>query len=311
MQLVRKAAVANFALIDIICGRATRRRAKAMLCALLLPVLCLTPLSAAPARDGGPDALPRFRHVDAALASMTLKHIPSIRFLVSDDFPPFVYRSATGALTGYSIAVAQGLCREARIDCKFAVLKPEKLTSALQNDLGEAILYGLRMTPDNFKTMDFTRPYMKALGVFAGRRHTPVKAADARALAGKRIGVVKGAVHARWLAQNYTQSRIQPYAGLKAATEALRTAKTDVLFGDWLQLSFWTKGAASKDCCHLLPGWFPARDFAWNDLAIAVRRGDDTLRNTLDRHLDAMQKDGRLSAIARRFLPAPGGRDGK
>ena len=276
----------------------------------LLGAFLLWPAHAG-AGEGASDAIPGFRHVDAALASMTLKHVSSIRFLLSADFPPFVYRTSSGALTGYSVAVAQSLCREARIDCAFAVVPPGKLTTALQNGQGEAILYGLRMDTQAFRTMDFTRPYMKALGVFAYRKQTPITSPDARALAGRRIGVVKNTIHARWLSQNYTNSRIKLLDSFKAAAEALRTAKTDVLFGDWLQLSFWTAGSASKDCCRLLPGWFPARAFAWNDLAIAVKRGDDPMRNTLDRYLDNMQKDGRLTAIARRFLPVASREAGK
>ena len=289
----------------IFSGRSAARAWGGGLAALLGALLMFWP-AAARAGQNAPEAIPGFRHVDAALASRTLKPVSSIRFLLSPDFPPFVYRNANGALTGFSVAVAQSLCRDARINCAFAVVRPEELTAALRDGRGDAILYGMRMTTKAFSTLDFTRPYMKALGAFACRKQTPVKAADARALAGKRIGVVKNTIHARWLKENYPHSRIQLMNSFRDAAEALRTAKTDAFFGDWLQMSFWTAGSASRDCCRLLPGWFPARAFAWNDLAIAVKRGDNALRDTLDRYLDNMQKDGRLTAIARRFLPAAG-----
>ncbi len=264
--------------------------------------------AALPLRDGAALAagggLPLFRHVDAALAAMTLKKVPKVRFLVSPDFPPFAYRAANGALTGFSVAAAQSLCHKARMKCRFVIHPWEGLKKALADGEGDAILTGLRMSGENFATLDFTRPYLKALGAFACRRETPISAANARALAGKRIGVVRGTVHAAWLRRNFGRATILEYDDFATAAEALRTARVNVLFGDWLQLSFWAAGAASRGCCALLPGWFPARDFAANDLAIAVRRGDDALRNMLDRNLDALQQDGALSALARRFLPA-------
>jgi len=246
---------------------------------------------------------PLFRHVDAALAGMTLKHIRAVRFLVSDDFPPFIYRDASGALNGYSVAVARGVCAEARLHCSFVIVPWKDLRRALGEGRGDVILNGLRMDSAAFENLDFTRAYLKSMGRFAARRSAPVTATDARALAGRRIGVIKGTMHANWIRAHYTRSRIQPYDTLAAAREALRSAKIDVLFDDWLRMAYWTRGKASRNCCKLLPGWFPERDFAWNDLAMAVRRGNYALRDLLDQKMDILQSDGRLSALARRFLP--------
>ncbi len=254
---------------------------------------------------------PLFRHVDAALAGMTLKPVKTVRFLVSDDFPPFTYRNAAGALTGYSIAVAQAICAEARIRCTFVIRPWERLRSALLAGQGDVIAGGVRMDSAAFAKMDFTRPYLKAMGRFAVRKPSPLTAADAGALAGRRIGVIKGSIHARWIRAHYARSRIQPYDTLEKAREALRTARIDTLFDDWLRMAYWVSGRASRDCCQLLPGWFVERDFAWNDLAMAVRRGDGDLRRLLDQKMDALQADGRLAALAARFLPFGAAEAGK
>ncbi len=246
---------------------------------------------------------PLFRHVDAALAGVTIKPVKTLRFLVSDDFPPFAYRNAAGALSGYSIAVAQAICAEARIRCTFVIRPWEQLRSALLAGRGDVIAGGMRMDSAAFAKMDFTRPYLKAMGRFAARKPSPLSATDAGALAGRRIGVIKGSIHARWIRAHYTRSRIQPYDTLEKAREALRTARIDAFFDDWLRMAYWVSGRASRDCCQLLPGWFVERDFAWNDLAMAVRRGNDNLRQLLDQKMDALQADGRLAALAARFLP--------
>ncbi len=247
--------------------------------------------------------IPRFRHVDAGLAAMTLKRFPRIRFLVTADFPPFVYRTGRGRLTGYAMGVANALCAEARVKCDFIEVPWSRLQGALRTGVGDVILAGPRLTAENAEVMDFTRPYLRALGAFAVRRKGLIREATGQAMAGRRIGVVKDTVHAKWLRNNFGHSRIHQYGDFEKAAEALRTGRVDALFGDWLQLGFWVQGAASKDCCRLLPGWFAARDFTWNDTVMAVKRGNRALRRVLDRYLDVLDSEGRLALMAMRFLP--------
>ena len=96
-------------------------RMSKLLAACIIPWLLA--IGAAPLHAAGKGVpaveIPRFRHVDAGLAAMTLKRFPRIRFLVAADFPPFVYRTGRGRLTGYAMGVANALCAEARVKCDF------------------------------------------------------------------------------------------------------------------------------------------------------------------------------------------------
>ncbi len=272
-------------------------------CAVLwLLATGVAPLHAAEKEAPAAD-IPRFRHVDAGLAAMTLKRFPRIRFLVAADFPPFVYRTGRGRLTGYAMGVANALCAEVRVKCDFIEVPWDRLAGALSNGVGDVILAGPRLTPENAEVMDFTRPYLRALGVFAVRREGLIREATGQAMAGRRIGVVKNTVHAAWLRHAFGHSRIHQYGDFRQAAEALRTGRVDALFGDWLQLGFWVRGSASRECCRMLPGWFAARDFTWNDTVMAVKRGNRALRRVLDRYLDILDSEGRLALMAMRFLP--------
>ena len=265
---------------------------------------CVDATRAEPRLTPPGQALLHVRHVDASLASMTLKRFSALRLLAPEDLPPFSWRVPSGGLRGHAVAVARALCAEARIRCTFRPLPWRELAPALARGEGDAIIAGLRMTPRAFAAVDFTRPYLKALGVFAARRDAAPPGVDARALAGRRIAVVAGTVHEHWLRRAYGRSRIQAYPDFARAAGALRAAKADVLFGDWLQVEFWTLGKASGGCCAVRPGWFAARDFAWNSTAMAVRRGNVPLRHFLDRYLDEMDASGQLGLLARRHLPA-------
>ncbi len=271
----------------------------------LVPALPLILAAAALGQEAAEKGIhiPPMRHVDATLEDQAPRTIRGIAFIVSDDYPPFSFRDRHGALRGHAIAVARAICGEARIECRFVVRPFDQLASALEKGEGDAVLAGLRPAPRWFARFDFTRPYLKALGRFAVRRDAAITRIDGATLTSRRIAVVKGTVHDSWLSQALPQARIHRVASFSAAAALLKSGKVDLLFGDWLPLSYWVAGSASQGCCRLLPGWVPARVFAYNHQAIAIKRGNDELRTFLDKTLDDMQKDGRLRRVIARTLP--------
>ncbi len=269
----------------------------------LIIALALFPALAHAQSAGAEGRLPLFRHIDVSLGKLRGRGPERLRFLLSDDFPPFTYRNRQGAITGYAVAVAQAICRQAHLRCQFVVRPFSQLASELLANRGDVIISGIRPTPDNWKKLDFTRPIFKAAGRFATHRESAMRQAGHGSLVGRRVAVAKGSVHAHWLRQNMVGVRVVLKRDFAAATAALKERKVDALFGDWLQVAFFVAGEQAGSCCRTLPGLFVDRAFAWNHLSMALRPGERDLRNFLDRQLDMLQEDGELRIIARRFLP--------
>ncbi len=251
--------------------------------------------------------LPLFRHVDVSLGKLRGQAPERLRFLLADDFPPFTYRNRQGAITGYAVAVAQAICRRARIRCQFIIRPFDRLAADLLSNRGDVVLSGLRPLPANWKRLDFTRPYFKAVGRFAVRREARMHHATHATLVGRRVAVAKGSLHALWLRRNMAGVRVVQKPDFATAAAALRENKVDALFGDWLQMAFFVNGTRANGCCRVLPELFIDRAFAWNHLSMAIRPGERGLRDFLDRQLDMLQEDGELRILARRFLPLQGG----
>ena len=247
--------------------------------------------------------LPLFRHIDAALVKAKPPRPAQIRFLLSDDLPPFVYRNKNGALTGYSVAVAQAVCRRARVRCQFIVRPFDELINALLQGKGDVILGGIRPTAQMWHKLDFTRPYYKALARFAVPRTAKLRSSSLRQLTGRRVVVVKGSLHALWLSRHMGSVRIVLKPTFAEAAKELREERVDALFGDWLQLALWVRGEQANGCCRLLGKPVASELFAYNHLSMALPAGARNLRDFLDRQLDLLQEDGELRILARRFLP--------
>lgn len=267
---------------------------------LMLPLV--TFLAHEPA-TGAESQLPLFRHVDVSLAKLRGQVPERLRFLLADDFPPFTYRNRQGAITGYAVAVAQSICRRARIRCQFIVRPFDQLPGELLANRGDVVLSGIRPVPAHWKRLDFTRPFFKSAGRFAVRREAELRQATHAALVGRRVVVARGSVHAGWLQESMPGVRIVLKRDFQSAAAALREGKADALFADWLQVAFFVNGTQAENCCRVLPGIFVDRAFAWNHLSMAIRPGERGLRDFLDRQMDMLQEDGELRILARRFLP--------
>lgn len=248
-------------------------------------------------------AMARFRHADTSLSEADIKAIKKIRFIADEDFAPFSYRNGKGQLTGFSVALVDAMCKDMRIACEFQIVPFDKAVKALAEGKADAILSGIRRTPQAYEKLAFTRPYLHAMARFAVQIANPIGTPDARLLAGKRVGVIAGSVHEAFLKAYFKRAVVRPFIKAQEARDALRTGIVDALFGDAVQLMFWIASEDARTCCRLAAGAFMSRQFFTNDLTIAIRHDDRKLKRALDYGLDRMQESGLTGRIFRRFFP--------
>jgi polar amino acid transport system substrate-binding protein len=278
----------------------------------LVGVLGLASIPGAAQNDTRPAAqeeekefpVPAFRHIDPTAPVPPLRSTGTVRFITDDDFPPFSYRDAFGSLTGFNVMLTEALCADLRLTCEFVPRPWEDLVAALEADEGDAVLAGLTISRDTLERLDFTRPYFRTLARFAVREDT-LASADREALAGKRVGVMAGTAHEAFLETYFSPSDIRPFDDAMEAREALRTGDLDALFDDAVRQMFWLASPASHDCCEFVGGAYLDPLYFSRPLAIAVKRGDDGLRQVLDYGLDRVQTSGDFARAYRLFFPMP------
>lgn len=276
------------------------------LAALLLVAALFYPARAArAAAHDGPSAyrVPLFRHIVPGEQAPDVKKLGAVRFLTESDFPPFSYLDASGRLAGFTVELTDAVCRELRLTCEFAVKPWSEIAPAMAHGEGDAVIAGMRITPDNAKRFDFTRPVYRPVARFAVRSQFKVKPPYVRTLAGKRIGVLAGSAHEAWLKQNFAHSNIRPFKTQTEAMEALRTGAIDAMFDDAVRLMFWLAGSEAHDCCRLAKGAFVDVASFSPPMTIAVARGNRRLLAALDYGLDRLQENGSYAAIFRRYFP--------
>ncbi|MGN6750722.1 MAG: transporter substrate-binding domain-containing protein [Xanthobacteraceae bacterium] len=232
-----------------------------------------------------------------------LSRIQSIRFLTELDYPPFNYAGADGNPVGFNVDLARQLCDEIKATCTIQARRFDLLLDALDDNRGDAVIASIAITPATRRRADFTDPYYRTPARFVARADSPIGDVLPELVEGKKIAVVAGTAHEAFLKEMFTAAEVRSYANAEAAREALRNKDVDLLFGDGVTLAFWLNGSDSAGCCVFRGGPFLESRFFCEGVGIAVKRGNDLLRQALNWALFRAWEKGAFTDLWLRYFP--------
>jgi polar amino acid transport system substrate-binding protein len=232
-----------------------------------------------------------------------LSRIQSIRFLTEMDYPPFDYAAPDGNPAGFNVDLARLLCDEIKTTCTIQARRFDLLLDALNDKQGDAVIASIAETAETRRHADFTDPYYRTPARFVARADSPIGDVEPELVEGKKIAVVAGTAHEAFLKEMFTEAELRPYANAEAAREALRNKDVDLLFGDGIALAFWLNGSDSGGCCAFRGGPFLESRFFGEGVGIAVKRGNDLLRQALNWALFRQWEKGSYTDLWLRYFP--------
>jgi polar amino acid transport system substrate-binding protein len=232
-----------------------------------------------------------------------LSRLQTIRFLTETDYPPFDYAGPDGNPAGFNIDLARLLCDEIRTTCTIQARRFDTLLDALNDNRGDAVIASIAPTVETRRRADFTDPYYRTPARFVARRDSAGGEVLPELLEGKKIAVVAGTAHEAYLKQMFTEAEVRSYPNADAARAALRNGDVDLLFGDGIALAFWLNGTDSGGCCAFRGGPFMESRFFGEGVGIAVKRGNDLLRQALNWALFRQWEKGTFTDLWLRYFP--------
>ncbi|RDE08909.1 transporter substrate-binding domain-containing protein [Pelagibacterium lacus] len=225
--------------------------------------------------------------------------IPALRFLTTDDFPPFNYADANGRLVGFHVDLANAICLRLGARCTIQAWPWNQAQDALADNQGDALIAGLDITRDAAERFDFTRIYLQLPARFVAPKDS---AQDFRPGAiGGRVGVLAGSPHAELAETSLPQAEIVGFESDFAALEALEAGEIGYYFGDAVRASFWLN--ENPDCCGFAGEAYFRPDLFGAGFAMAVPSGLDNVRLALNWALIRLQREGRLDELYLRWFP--------
>jgi len=256
-----------------------------------------------PGKLADPTAVPSFWDPRHRPERPDLTRITLIRFLTETDYPPFDFTGPDGAPAGFNVDLARLICEELKVPCTIQMRRFDMLIKALDAKSGDAVIASIAQTPETRQKVDFTNPYYRSPARFVSRRDLDIPDVRPQALEGRKIGVVAGTAHEAFLKTLFTEAIVQPYPNADAARFALKKGEVDLIFDDGISLAFWLNGTDSANCCVFRGGPFLESSYFGEGVGIAVRHGNDLLRQAFNWALFQLWEKGRFTDLWLRYFP--------
>ena len=139
---------------------------------LLLALICSASAFAADefAANGESVVIPNFWDPRARIERPSSETIGAIRFLTTDDFPPFAFKDRRGILVGFDIDLAEAICTVLKVQCAIQTRPFETLVEGLKDGTGNAIIAGFDLEKAPAEGLIASQTYLKIPGRFVAPR---------------------------------------------------------------------------------------------------------------------------------------------
>lgn len=220
---------------------------------------------------------------------------------LDDSFVPMGFRQKNGQLVGYDVDLARAVFARYGIKVDFQTIDWSMKETELRNGTIDAIWNGYTVTPQRAKKVAFSEPYLRNHQVLVTKRSQHIT--QFSQMRGKILGVQTGSsgqslVNAQpKLLKRYIKGAPVQYDTFNDAFIDLNANRIQGLLIDQVYADYYIKHESNPAAYRTIVG-----QFAGEDYAVGLRKGDVTLRNKINQGLDAMAKDGQLQQINHKWF---------
>ena len=216
-------------------------------------------------------------------------------------YPPFNNLEADGSLVGFDIDIAKALCEEMKADCEFVTQDWDGIIPALQAGKFDAIIASMSITEERMEKVDFTNKYYNTPPALAAPKDTDIAGVTKEDLAGKVIGVQGSTTHSNYAEATYTDSEVKLYPTADEYKLDINSGRVDAVVDDVIVLGDWL---ATDDgaCCKIVGTITPVVEIHGPGAGIAIRKGEDELREKFNAAIDAIRANGKYKEINDKYF---------
>lgn len=245
--------------------------------------------------------IPNFWDPRARIERPSSEAIGAIRFLTTDDFPPFAFKDRRGILVGFDIDLAEAICAVLKVQCAIQTRPFETLVDGLKDGTGNAIIAGFDLEKAPAEGLIASQAYLKIPGRFVVSKDSDFDPGSRGS--SQLVGVLCGSAHAAYLSRFFPDLPTACFSRRPDVLSSLKTGRFAAVFGDALTLSFWLNGSESEDCCRFAGGPYLDDRFFGAGLAIVMKADDRALKFAIDYALREVYRAGTYEELYLRYFP--------
>lgn len=226
-----------------------------------------------------------------------------LRLGIDPTFPPFESKTPQGQIVGFDADLGRAICAKMQVKCVFVENTFDGLIPALKAKKFDAILSSLSINQQRAKSIDFSNALFTT-PVFLITHKNSGLTATAESLKGKRVGVQQGSVF-----ETYANQYWRPYG-----VEIVSYASPDQIYAD---LALGRLDASLDDAASATASFLQKPQGAdyqlngkevydqvlfGNGTGLGIRKGDEQLKASVDRAIDAIKADGTFAKLNKQYF---------
>jgi lysine-arginine-ornithine-binding protein len=216
-------------------------------------------------------------------------------------YPPFNSIDTDGKLVGFDIDIANALCEAANLECEFVVQDWDGIIPGLIAKKYDAIIASMSITDERKKAVDFTEKYYNTPAKFIAAKGSDFDISP-EGLAGMAVGVQRATIHENFLRGEFPEVEVRAYATQDEANADLVSGRVDLVMADSVALlEGFLKTDEGQDFEFVGPDYSDPK-YHGEGAGIAIRKGEDGLRTTLNEAIEEIRSDGTYQAIAEKYF---------
>jgi polar amino acid transport system substrate-binding protein len=206
-------------------------------------------------------------------------------------FPPFnLFKGPT--LAGFEVDIGEALAKKLGVKVEWRALSFDALLAGLRQDRWDLVIASFGITPERSRAVTFTDPHYCSGGIVVAKDPSIRTAKD---LAGKVVAVQTGSTYLENVQKLPGIKEVKNFPKDTDARSALVNGRVDA----WVTDKFVAKAALETD-----PGaGLKAGDFVFVErIASAVKKGNTSLQEAVNKALTELMADGTYAAISKKWL---------
>jgi len=225
-----------------------------------------------------------------------------VRIGVEGAYPPFSEVTPDGKLIGFDIDIANALCEEMKVECELVTQDWDGIIPALKARKYDAIIASMSITEERKKSVDFTKKYYNTPAKFVRKKGSGIEITE-EGLKGKSVGVQRATIHDNFVSEVYgDEVEIKRYGTQDEAYLDMAAGRIDLLLANSVALEGgFLDTEAGRDFEFVGPDFTDPTYFG-EGAGIALRKGENDLREKFNRAIAAIRADGRYETIQGKYF---------
>lgn len=229
-------------------------------------------------------------------SASTQKNAP-LKVGLEDYYPPFALTDETGRHSGFDHEVGEALCLALNRPCDMVVLPFDDLLAAMRRGELDMLIAGLAPSEERREYMDFTNGYYRSRSIYIGK---PGQKISVEGLRGKKIGAQVDTMQASLLMEHWGNVADVRLSSYEEVLNKLCSGELDVALVDGLPGYDFLKSEAGSEF-EVLDDPLPPNTLL-SEAHIGVRKGDDELREALNKAIVQIRLNGEYDRITRKYF---------